>query len=80
MAAPGPALTMTDRFLAVARPSRLPTADRGPLDLASLVDAACETFERRAIDEGRLLEQDLAFGIAILGHRETLTTPWHRTR
>lgn len=66
------ALTMTDRFLAVARLSRLPTADRVPLDLASLVDAACETFERRAIDEGRQLEQDLVFGIAIVGHRETL--------
>lgn len=66
------ALTMTDRFLAVARLSRLPTADRVPLDLASIVDAACETFERRAIDEGRLLEQDLVFGIAVVGHRETL--------
>ncbi|HSI48669.1 MAG TPA: HAMP domain-containing sensor histidine kinase [Ideonella sp.] len=66
------ALAMTDRFLAVARLSQLPTADRVPLDLASLVDAACETFERRAIDEGRLLEQDLVFGVAIVGHRETL--------
>ncbi|GAA0765995.1 HAMP domain-containing histidine kinase [Ideonella azotifigens] len=66
------ALAMTDRFLAVARLSRLPIADRVPLDLASLVDAACETFERRAIDEGRRLELDLVFGIAIVGHRETL--------
>ena len=65
-------LAMTDRFLAVARLSRLPVADRVPLDLASIVDAACETFERRAIDEGRLLEQDLVFGVAIVGHRETL--------
>lgn len=66
------ALAMTDRFLAIARLSHLPPSDRERLDLASLVDAACETFERRALDEDRTLEQDLVFGVAVAGHRESL--------
>ncbi|HEX4510087.1 MAG TPA: ATP-binding protein [Burkholderiaceae bacterium] len=66
------ALAMTDRFLAIARLSHLPPAERVPLDLASLVDAACETFERRALDEDRSLEQDLVFGVTVAGHRESL--------
>jgi len=68
----GRALAMTDRFLAIARLTQLPPADRQALDLASLVDAACETFERRALDEDRALEQDLVFGLAVAGHRESL--------
>ncbi|GAA0741368.1 HAMP domain-containing histidine kinase [Ideonella azotifigens] len=67
------ALTMTDRFLDIARLSRLPLSGRVSLDLASLIDEACETFERRAVQEGRTLEQALVFGVAVLGHREALT-------
>jgi signal transduction histidine kinase len=66
------AVTMTDRFLDFARLSRLPLGGRVALDLASLIDEACETFERRAIEEGRLLAQTLIFGIDVLGHREAL--------
>jgi signal transduction histidine kinase len=68
----GRALSLTDRFLAMARVSRLPADARERLDLASVADEACETFLRRAFDEGKTVETDLVFGVSIDGSRDAL--------
>jgi len=66
------ALSMTDRFLEIARISRLSPATRVALDLATVLDDACETFARRAVVEHKRLEVDLQFGVGVLGHRDAL--------
>jgi signal transduction histidine kinase len=67
------ALSLTDRFLALARLDRLRVDALEPIDLSSLVDDASETFRSIAAQSQRRLTLDLAFGLHVLGHHESLS-------
>jgi signal transduction histidine kinase len=66
------ALAMTDRFLDAARLNQLIQNHDSALDLASVVDDACDTFSDRAAAQDKVLEMSLVFGPTIRGNRDEL--------
>jgi signal transduction histidine kinase len=66
------ALAMTDRFLDAARLNQPMHNQNNALDLASVVDDACDTFAGRAAAEQKKLDSSLLFGPTIRGNREEL--------